>query len=96
MPNCVILWTIMTQSKVENNMSIKVLYFASLKEQFGCAEQQINSEGIRTVADVWRQVSEDHDVSLQVLNSVNQEYAELESAVKAGDEVAFFPPVTGG
>jgi len=86
----------MTQSKVENDMSIKVLYFASLKELFGCAEQQINSEGIRTVADVWQRVSKDHDVSLQVLNSVNQEYAELESAVKAGDEVAFFPPVTGG
>jgi len=86
----------MTQSKVENNMSIKVLYFASLKELFGCSEQQINSNNVRTVADVWEQVSLGFDVPEQVLNSVNQEYAELGALVEAGDEVAFFPPVTGG
>ena len=77
-------------------MSIKVLYFASLKELFGCSEQQINSDNIRTVADVWQLVSAAYDVPQQVLNSVNQEYAELGAVVKAGDEVAFFPPVTGG
>ena len=86
----------MPQSKVENNMSIKVLYFASLKELFACSEQQIDQEGIATVSDVWEKVSEGKDVPVKVLNAVNQEYAELTTPVKAGDEVAFFPPVTGG
>jgi len=86
----------MPQPNNENNMSIKVLYFASLKELFGCSEQQINSDNVRTVSDVWQEVSAAYDVPQQVLNSVNQEYAELDTVVKAGDEVAFFPPVTGG
>lgn len=86
----------MTHSKNENSMSIKVLYFASLKELFGRSGEELNSADISTVADVWRQVSSGFEVSQSVLNSVNQEYAELTTPVKPGDEVAFFPPVTGG
>jgi|TARA_R110002095_G_scaffold31756_2_gene30410 molybdopterin synthase sulfur carrier subunit len=86
----------MTHSKNENSMSIKVLYFASLKELFGRSGEELNSANISTVADVWRQVSSGYEVSQSVLNSVNQEYAELTTSVKPGDEVAFFPPVTGG
>lgn len=86
----------MTQSKNEHSMTIKVLYFASLKEVFGCAEQVIDSAGLFTVDDVWQQVSAGCEVQQSVLNAVNQEYADSDTAVKAGDEVAFFPPVTGG
>jgi len=86
----------MPQSNNENSMSIKVLYFASLKEQLGCAEQQIESAGINTVADVWQLVSEGREITMTTLNSVNQEYADLDTPVSEGDEVAFFPPVTGG
>ncbi len=86
----------MPQADNEHSMSIKVLYFASLREQFGCNEQQLDSAGIHTVADVWRLVSSGHTFKQSVLHSVNQQYAELEAPVKAGDEVAFFPPVTGG
>ena len=86
----------MTQSIVETPMTIKVLYFASLKELFGRDQQVLQSTEIATVADVWREVSAGYNINLSVLNSVNQEYAELDTPVKAGDEVAFFPPVTGG
>ena len=86
----------MTHSKNENSMTIKVLYFASLKEQLGRSSEELNSADISTVADVWQQVSSGYDVSQSVLHSVNQEYAELNTPVKPGDEVAFFPPVTGG
>jgi molybdopterin synthase sulfur carrier subunit len=86
----------MTQSNSENSMSIKVLYFASLKELFGRGEEQLNIEGLATVDDVWRRVSEGHKITQQVLYSLNQEYAQADSLVKPGDEVAFFPPVTGG
>ncbi len=89
----------MTQSNnqmYEETMSIKVLYFASLKELFGRSEQQLSVDGLNTVEDVWKHVSEGYDVSQQVLYSINQEYAQADSLVQAGDEVAFFPPVTGG
>ena len=77
-------------------MTIKVLYFASLKELFGRSEEQVSEIGVSTVDDVWKLVSAGRDVSHQVLYSVNQEYAQADSLVQAGDEVAFFPPVTGG
>ncbi|PCI70336.1 MAG: molybdopterin converting factor subunit 1 [Piscirickettsiaceae bacterium] len=77
-------------------MSIKVLYFASLKELFERSEEQLDIDGIRTVDDVWKLVSKGREVSQQVLYSVNQEYAQADSLVQSGDEVAFFPPVTGG
>ena len=86
----------MTQSNNEHAMPIKVLYFASLKELFGCAGQQLDSKGLTTVGDVWQHVSKGREYSQTVLHSVNQEYADLDTLVKAGDEVAFFPPVTGG
>ena len=89
----------MTQSNsqmYEEAMSVKVLYFASLKELFGRSEQQLNIDGLKTVEDVWKHVSKGYDVSKQVLYSVNHEYAQADSLVHAGDEVAFFPPVTGG
>lgn len=80
----------------EEAMPIKVLYFASLKELFGRSEEQLSAEGVSTVDDVWKLVSKGYDVSHQVLYSINQEYAQADALVKAGDEVAFFPPVTGG
>lgn len=77
-------------------MSIKVLYFASLKERFGRSEEQLSVENLSTVGDVWQRVSSEQDVPQQVLFAVNQEYAQRDTLVKSGDEVAFFPPVTGG
>ena len=77
-------------------MSIKVLYFASLKEQFGRSEEQLSAENLSTVEDVWQQVSARQEIDQNVLFAVNQEYAQLDTLVKSGDEVAFFPPVTGG
>ncbi|MEO1889660.1 MAG: molybdopterin converting factor subunit 1 [Cycloclasticus sp.] len=86
----------MTQTKAEKAMTIKVLYFASLRELLGCNEELISEDGLNTVGDVWQRVSDGKNVTQQVLYSINQEYAQAESLVKAGDEVAFFPPVTGG
>ncbi len=78
-------------------MTIHVRYFASLREQFGRAEEQLSGDGIETVADVWARVTEGQSVAVgRVLYAVNMDYAEPGSAVKDGDEVAFFPPVTGG
>lgn len=75
--------------------SIQVRYFASLRERMGKGEEQVQAAGIATVADVWRRVSRE-PMPADTLMAINQEYAAVDAPVQAGDEVAFFPPVTGG
>jgi len=74
---------------------ITVRYFASLRERFGRSQELVEAAGLHSVADVWSRVSAE-SIPANTLVAINQEYAALESTVRAGDEVAFFPPVTGG
>lgn len=78
------------------NMTIKVRYFAGLKEQVGRSEDDLAFAGLSTVREVWDSVNAGKPLPDNVLAAVNMEYVELDSVVKDGDEVAFFPPVTGG
>lgn len=75
-------------------MSIQVKFFASLREQLGRSESEISAAS--TVADVWQQATDGQPLPERILVAVNLDYATLDSAVNDGDEVAFFPPVTGG
>ena len=77
-------------------MSIQVRFFASLKEQLGLQEQYLEAQGIETVEDVWKRVNPQQSLPEHVLSAVNMDYADLNTLVKDGDEVAFFPRVTGG
>ena len=74
---------------------ITVKYFASLKEEMGRSEDVFEATALHTIADVWRAAASDRRID-GVLCAVNQEYAQADARVKDGDEVAFFPPVTGG
>ena len=76
-------------------MSITVRFFASIRMKLGKSQDTIDCKGIMTVADVWER-SAKISPSAHLLAAVNQEYAGLGQAVHDGDEVAFFPPVTGG
>lgn len=77
-------------------MSIRIRYFASLREAMGRVEEHIAAEGIATVSDIWKAVNQGRPLPDNLLCAVNMEYAEGATAVSDGDEVAFFPPVTGG
>lgn len=81
-------------------MSIQVKFFASMRDLMGddceinpdILEQNI----IKTVDDVWNYCAQGKVRAANVLIAVNMDYVDGQCAVKDGDEVAFFPPVTGG
>ena len=83
---------------------MKVLYFAWLKSKTGIGEEPVTPPpGVTTVGQLvehLRSLSPGHAAAFETLSvvrvAVNQEYGGLDTAVKPGDEVAFFPPVTGG
>ncbi len=76
-------------------MGIQVRMFASLRERWRIDQVDLPADEARTVADVWRVLTKE-PLPEEVLAAVNMEYARPEAPVKEGDEVAFFPPVTGG
>jgi len=78
-------------------MSIKVVYFASLKELLGHSETLLPTPtSTVSVIDIWQQANPDLTIPSNTLAAVNMEYVSLEHPVIDNDEVAFFPPVTGG
>jgi len=77
-------------------MAIRVRYFANLRELVGHNEESLSADNIQTVADVLNVINKKNKLPENILQAINMDYAELKSPVKDGDEVAFFPPVTGG
>ena len=83
---------------------MKVLYFAWLRQKVGLTEEEVAPpEGVRDVASLidWLSArSPGHAEAFAnravVRCAVNQDFAGPDAPVRTGDEVAFFPPVTGG
>jgi molybdopterin synthase sulfur carrier subunit len=85
-------------------VTIEVLYFARLREVFGREREQVELPGnvqdvggltawLRSRGDSWeRELAPGRPVRI----AVNQDMAAADTPVGDGDEVAFFPPVTGG
>ena len=85
-------------------MKIKVLFFAALREQLGRPTEELElppnvntvgalREHLRARGAQWATVFAPNRA---VRAAVNQDMVQAQAAIKAGDEVAFFPPVTGG
>ena len=83
---------------------VTVLYFASIKEKLGLARESIElpsgirdvealAAALRTRGDVWADALR---AGRNLKVAVNQSMTTPDTAIKDGDEIAFFPPVTGG
>ena len=77
-------------------MAVTIRFFASLREQLGVERREIDAATVNTVSDAWRAVVADEELPDNILIALNLEYVAADRAVHDGDEVAFFPPVTGG
>jgi molybdopterin synthase sulfur carrier subunit len=84
---------------------INVVFFAALREQLSCEAMTIEAnavDAIKTVEQVKQAVLllkpewQSYLANTALLYAVNKELVSNQHPVTAGDEVAFFPPVTGG
>ena len=81
---------------------IQVLFFASLRERLNVEQITLAPEGLYCVEDVYKQLLQQSELFHEALANpkplmaVNHEIAVPSTPVKDGDEVAFYPPVTGG
>lgn len=82
---------------------INIVYFARLREELNCSEETLEltlescsvgqlKERLAEREGAWQQVF----TEFQVLVAVNKTMATVDTIILAGDEVGFFPPVTGG
>lgn len=76
-------------------MSVNIRYFASIREQLGRENEVIELNGASSAVEIWAQLT-DKPWPANMLVAINQEHACPEDPVADGDELGFFPPVTGG
>jgi molybdopterin synthase sulfur carrier subunit len=77
-------------------MAITVKYFAVLRERLGRSEDVVEFVNGMTVSDVLKTVTAGKTLPENLMIAVNMEYTRSDNRLKDGDEVAFFPAVTGG
>ena len=85
-------------------MKVKILYFASIREKLGRDAEELELPAeistisalrshLRARGGAWADALAENRL---LRTAVNQDMAQPAAAIKAGDEIAFFPPVTGG
>ena len=85
-------------------MKVRVLYFASLREQVGRSKEEVELPGDASTVGALRALLQARGGAWATAlaegkllrMAVNMDMVQADAAIKAGDEVAFFPPVTGG
>jgi sulfur-carrier protein len=75
----------------------KVLFFAHLRDAVGEEFLTIDASG-KTVAELKAELASMYDLPKMdtVMTAVNEEFASNDEVIRAGDEIAFIPPVSGG
>jgi len=87
----------MTEFKIDTK-TIKVQYFALLRELRGCSEEMLETEADNALT-LYRFLQQRYDFPLapeQLRVAVNDNFATWETPIQANDTVVFIPPVAGG
>ena len=84
-------------------MTVKVVFFASLREKLGVNSVDLQISDPSSVSSLISQLADQHSAewlailtAVNIRIAVNQNIISEDIGVIDGDEVAFFPPVTGG
>jgi sulfur-carrier protein len=81
-------------------MSIRILFFASISDITGMRETTVEAAAVKDVASVFDQFARQfpalENYRASALFALNSEFARPTTQVRDGDEIAFFPPVSGG
>lgn len=83
---------------------MKILYFAWLRQRIGTGEETVDApETVRTVTELVEWLKNRGPEYAEALSdmetirvAVNQEFADMDTTLSGDEEVAFFPPMTGG
>jgi len=81
---------------------INIVFFGALREQLDCSQLALPANSMTTVNQLKSALIEHQAIwqpyieNQSLLSAVNHQIANGEDLIKSGDEVAFFPPVTGG
>lgn len=83
---------------------MRILYFAWLRQKIGTGEEAVRPpaevDTVAALVDWLRDRSPGHAAAFEntsvVRVAINQEFADPTAAIADGDEIAFFPPMTGG
>ena len=81
-------------------MELSVRFFALYRERAGCSVTRFTVPPESTVADLVAAVRERYPrlapPDVKIVTAVNEEYAEPDTLLAAGDEICLIPPVSGG
>jgi molybdopterin converting factor subunit 1 len=78
--------------------TVRVQYFAILREQRGAAQEELATDAA-TPAELYEELRTRHGFSLtgdRVRAAINDEFAPASAALRTGDRIVFIPPVAGG
>ena len=86
-------------------MKVNILFFAGIREMFGVHEKYIETEESKSSPEKLLKflIEKEQGAWVELLNSkdsirvaINQEVSDWDAVLTDGDELAFFPPITGG
>lgn len=83
---------------------VKIYYFSWVRQLIGKSEEQYMLDAhIKNIADLIADLQQRGDSYIRAFQhidsvkiAINQEFAYINDTIKDGDEIAFFPPITGG
>ncbi|MFO7628936.1 MAG: MoaD/ThiS family protein [Prochlorococcaceae cyanobacterium] len=78
--------------------AIRILLFAGLREQAGWAERlwPAANGGVLTPRELWQSLQLPGSLDPRVRVAINQQFADPDTPLRPGDELAFLPPISGG